>query len=960
MAEIKNNLIELEVVYSKLNKQIDENISKLQAGAVAVDNYNKKISVVPSEFQKSLTDIKAKTDAITQSNQELNAVEKERIRIQKQVEQTTAKIIVANEKDTQVLAQKKTELRALNSAYLQLSQKEAESARRVQDLISRGRLATQTQRQYNQELRTAQKEFDKYRAKVLEADKAVGRWNRTGERSIGFMRNLMGAFGVVGGVTLFATIASDIFKTTKELQSLDNALKQVSGSQEQFARSQEFLRGVADDFGIEINGLTTQFTQFYVSAKDKLSANEIEGIFRSIAKAGAVMGLSVDTQNRAFTALNQMMSKGVVSAEELRGQLGEALPGAFGIMAKAMNTNEVGLAKLMKDGKLLANEVLPKFAEELEKVYGIQTIERVDTLASAQNRLSNEWTEFIRSLNEGSGVISGFFKTIITEISETIKWWRKLNEETGNFKENFEKKTEQGFQQQLKALQNEADKTGISLRNLAKVRQDLAVQERDEVYKQLKESEKRIKEIETEYPNQVFRGLIGLEDVIVHEKDKIKELAKEYGYWNGVVKATNYILKNNKTTIDEVTTATTGNTEATKKNVKAKKEEEILIVGSEKWLNNQISQIKELNSTLSTTSEEYQVGVGAIKFYEAWLERLTGTAKKTKEELEGVSLDLGGSEFITDEDGDALMKAGNELRALLKEFKQGFIDDFAEQSGFSQTFDLLQGGLDKFEGDAVSTALAVSEAFQQAFNTIAEASQANFDAEYARLETQKDFAIQMAGDSSSAREEIESQYEERKKAIQRREAESQKRLALFNIAINTAQGIISALAMTPPNVPLSIAIGVIGAVQAGIVASKEIPQFWKGTDNAPEGLAWTQEKGAEVITDKSGNVKTLGSNKGAQLTYLSKGDKVYKSHEDYINKVLSKNGVEPLGSYLNIPMHQNNSIDMQEMKQEFSKLANVIKNKEGVSISIDERGFRKAQGNTEFLNARMNLKSRVI
>lgn len=958
MAEIKNNIVDLEVVYSKLNATIDRNIDLLKEGATAVDAYNKKISVVPSEFQKSLTDIKTKTDAVAKSTTNLTAVEKERIRVEKQLEQTTAKISIANEKNTQTLSAKKTELRALNSAYLQLSQREAESARRVQDLIARGRTATQTQRQYNQELRTAQREFDKYRAKVLQADQAVGRWNRTGERSIGFMRNLIGAFGIAGGVTLFATIARDIFQTTKELQSLDNALMQVSGSQEQFSRSQEFLRDISERFGLEIKGLTTQFTQFYVSAKDKLSANEIEGIFTSISKAGAVMGLSVDAQNRAFNALNQMMSKGVVSAEELRGQLGEALPGAFGIMAKAMNTNEVGLAKLMKDGKLLANEVLPKFAEQLEKVYGIESIDRVETLASAQNRLSNEWTEFIRSLNEGSGVVSNFFKTIISEITETIKWWRKLNEETGTFKENFEKKTEQGFTQQLQAIQKEADQTGISLRNLAITRQQLAVQERNELYEEIKLRQERVKLLLAENPNKVLRGVSGIQDVINSENKKIIELSRSYGYYNGVIKATNYILKNNKTTIDEVTEATGNNTESTKKNTKAKKEAEIYQIGTVKWLQAQISELKELNDTLSTSSEEYQVGVGAIKFYEQWLERLTGTAKKAKEELDGIALDLGGSEFITDEEGDAIMKAGDELRAMLKEFKKGFIDTFASESGFSGILGIIGGDLKKFEGDAVATALAVSEAFQEAFNTISEASQANFDAEYARLEEQKDFAIEMAGGSATAREEIERQYEERKRAIQKREAEAQKRLAIFNILINTAQAVVSAL----PNIPLSIAVGVIGGIQAGLVASQEIPQFWKGTENAPEGLAWTQEKGAEVITDKNGNVKTLGSDKGAQLTYLSKGDKVYKSHEDYINKVLSKNGISDLGSYMNFApkMEINNGITKEDLDQNFSKLASVIKNKDGVNISIDERGFRKKQGNTEFINSRLNLTSRQV
>ena len=319
---------------------------------------------------------------------------------------------------------------------------------------------------------------------------------------------------------------------------------------------------------------------------------------------------------------------------------------------------------------------------------------------------------------------------------------------------------------------------------------------------------------------------------------------------------------------------------------------------------------------------------------------------------------------MSDEEGDRIMDAGAELRALLREFKQGFVDEFASNSGFSGFLGILQGDLEKFEGDAIATALAVSEAFQEAFNTIAQASQANFEAEYARLSTQRDFAIEMAGSSATAREEIDRQYDERKKAIQRREAEAQKRLAIFNIAVNTAQAIVGALATlpSPSAIPTSIAVGIIGAAQIAMVASQEIPQFWKGTDSAPEGLAWTQEKGAEVITDKSGNVKTLGSDKGAQLTYLNKGDKVYKSHEDYINKVLSKNGISDLGSYINIPQQKevNNSFDMSEMKNQFSKLASVIKNKEGVNISIDKKGVAVSKGGTEFLNNRLNLKSREV
>lgn len=56
---------------------------------------------------------------------------------------------------------------------------------------------------------------------------------------------------------------------------------------------------------------------------------------------------------------------------------------------------------------------------------------------------------------------------------------------------------------------------------------------------------------------------------------------------------------------------------------------------------------------------------------------------------------------------------------------------------------------------------------------------------------------------------------------------------------------------------------------------KGLSFFEKGTDNAPEGLAVVDEKGKELITDKNGNIKALGTDKGARMTYLNKGDKVY-------------------------------------------------------------------------------------
>ena len=61
-----------------------------------------------------------------------------------------------------------------------------------------------------------------------------------------------------------------------------------------------------------------------------------------------------------------------------------------------------------------------------------------------------------------------------------------------------------------------------------------------------------------------------------------------------------------------------------------------------------------------------------------------------------------------------------------------------------------------------------------------------------------------------------------------KQARQDKALALFEIGINTAKGIISALALTPPNPILAAFIAASGLAEAAVVASKPIPKFAQG------------------------------------------------------------------------------------------------------------------------------------
>ena len=212
-----------------------------------------------------------------------------------------------------------------------------------------------------------------------------------------------------------------------------------------------------------------------------------------------------------------------------------------------------------------------------------------------------------------------------------------------------------------------------------------------------------------------------------------------------------------------------------------------------------------------------------------------------------------------------------------------------------------------------------------------------------------------AGDSADAKAEIDRQYEEKRRVILNKQAQQEKQLAIFSSIINTASAVISAL---KTGIPMAIAVGAIGLAQTALIASQQVPQFWTGTDNAPEGWALTQERGAEVILDKKGKVKSMGNNKGAQMTYLNQGDKVLNASKSVIfnkelNSILNNNSILP-------PQIINNSLSDSQFKQGINELKSTISNKSEWSYISDRQGeriYRKEQNTrSQLLSNRLRIK----
>ena len=227
------------------------------------------------------------------------------------------------------------------------------------------------------------------------------------------VKSITRAFGIVAGIQLFANIIKNAFSLIKTFDSLRFTLERVSKGAYDVANNTAFLDGIVNDFGVNLVSTTERYIKFLAAAKNSgLNMRDTESIFKSMTKASSVLGLKTDELSGVYLALEQMLSKGKVTTEELRRQLGERLPGAMGIMAASMGKTIEELDTMMKKGEVLSAKVLPDFARAVEIAFGIENIDKVDTIVAAQNRMTSSWQNFIKVIGSSSGWLGDVFEWI--------------------------------------------------------------------------------------------------------------------------------------------------------------------------------------------------------------------------------------------------------------------------------------------------------------------------------------------------------------------------------------------------------------------------------------------------------------------------------------------------------------------------------------------------------------------
>lgn len=202
------------------------------------------------------------------------------------------------------------------------------------------------------------------KASLRNAQKKTFLLQRMEASSKGIAGNMVSAFAIAAG-------GAFVTKTGQDFEAVANTMLAVSKDSKQAGENLKFAKEEAYRLGLGLKESSKGFAKL-LAARGDMSLGDTKNLFSGISEMGSVLGLTAEEGGRALTAVQQMASKGVISAEELKLQLGEVMPNALQIMAQS--AKDAGLAvdgtvksmlALQQKGGLISSKVLPKFAENL-------------------------------------------------------------------------------------------------------------------------------------------------------------------------------------------------------------------------------------------------------------------------------------------------------------------------------------------------------------------------------------------------------------------------------------------------------------------------------------------------------------------------------------------------------------------------------------------------------------------
>lgn len=211
-----------------------------------------------------------------------------------------------------------------------------------------------------------------------------------------------------------------------QLQNFRNTLGAISPTAEEAAASNQLILDLVDKYNVPLQSARDGFTKLYASmAPAGFSGDEVRDLFTGITQAAATFGMSADKVDRVNYAFAQMASKGQVMSEELKGQLGDVLPGAMALFAEAAGFEGPkaiqDFSAALEDGAYKGEAMvalLKNVGVIMQQEFGPGAEGAARTFQGVINRMQNSMTLLYESFEP---VAVGFLNSVVVPLTAGIK-----------------------------------------------------------------------------------------------------------------------------------------------------------------------------------------------------------------------------------------------------------------------------------------------------------------------------------------------------------------------------------------------------------------------------------------------------------------------------------------------------------------------------------------------------------
>jgi len=153
---------------------------------------------------------------------------------------------------------------------------------------------------------------------------------------------------------------------------------------------------------------------------------------------------------------------------------------------------------------------------------------------------------------------------------------------------------------------------------------------------------------------------------------------------------------------------------------------------------------------------------------------------------------------------------------------------------------------------ALSDAALFTSSLSGLFNQINENQMMNIENEYEARRSAIENGMMSEEEKAKAMEKLDKEFEKKRKKAMKAQAIRTKIVGVMEAIIHTASAVVEAL----PNIPLAIAVGIMGAAQTALIAAMPIPTFAKGGRIEEVGIVG--ERGPELfVPERPGTIIPL-------------------------------------------------------------------------------------------------------